>query len=139
MSSTNNQNTLNTMNVDQNSLIDNYQNQIEKFSDEKFKFFRIFLWYIYTDIYNWKSLAYSIYHLEHLINNLNNYQIKEFIQKQFQILLNYFILFIKDLITIQIKSKKQNQSSEIKYIKRKFSLLNKIKCPISVSEIRHLM
>ncbi len=93
---------------------------MENFSKEKLKFFRIFLWYIYSDIYNWKSLAHSIYHIEYLINHLDNYQIKEFIQKQFQILLNYFILFIKDLITIQIKSQKQNQSSTIKYNKKIF-------------------
>jgi len=93
---------------------------MENFSEEKLKFFRIFLWYSYSDIYNWKSLAYSIYHIEYLINHLDNYQIKEFIQKQFQILLNYFILFIKDLITIQIKSQKQNQSSTIKYNKKIF-------------------
>lgn len=89
----------------QNMIIDKYLNE-----NEKLKFFRIFLWYIYSDMYNWKFLAHSIYHIEHLIKKLNNYQIKDFIQKQFENLLNDFILFIKYLITIQTKS----QSSEIK-------------------------
>jgi len=112
----------NTSIIEQDISSDNYKKQMEKFSEEKLKFFRIFLWYIYSDKYNWKSLAHSIYHIEYLINHLDNYQIKQFIQKQFQILLNYFILFIKNLITIQIKSQKQNQSSAIKYNKKYFSL-----------------
>ena len=103
-----------------NDVIENYKKEIDKFHslliyindleefEEKFQFFRLFISRFYSDIYNWKSFAKSIYHIEYLINNLDNYQIKEFIQKQFKILLDYFILFIKDLITIQIKSHKQD-------------------------------
>jgi hypothetical protein len=61
------------------------------------EFFRLFI----SDIYNWKSLVRSVYYVKNLINNLDNYQIKEFIQKDFESLFNYFVLFIKDLITIQ--------------------------------------
>jgi hypothetical protein len=111
--------------MEQEIMNDNSKKFIEKFSEEKLKFFRLFLWYYYSDIYNWKFLAQSIYHIEYLINKLDNYQIKEFIQKQFQILLNDFILFIKDLITIQIQSQKQKQSTKIKYIKEIF--LNEVK------------
>jgi len=110
-------------------LIDDYKKQIEtfqplltfinkfeEFPEEKLKFFRTFLWHFCSDVYNWRSLAYSIYHIEHLIHNLDNYQIKEFIQKQCKVVLNDFILFIKDLITLQMKLQKQeNESSKIKY------------------------
>jgi hypothetical protein len=73
--------------------------------NEKLKFFRRYLWnYFHSNVYNWKSLAYSIYHIEHLINHLNNYQIKNSLEKQFRYLSDYFILFIKDLITIEIQS-----------------------------------
>jgi hypothetical protein len=61
------------------------------------EFFRLFI----SDIYNWKSLVRSVYYVKNLINNLDNYQIKEFIRKDFESLFNYFVLFIKDLITIQ--------------------------------------
>ena len=72
------------------------------------KFFRFFLWYGFTEVYNWKSLAYSIYHLEHLINRLDNYQIKSFLQQHFPILSKHFASFLKNLITIQMsKSKKK--------------------------------
>ncbi|CAF1055630.1 unnamed protein product, partial [Rotaria sordida] len=92
--------------IEQYEIILIYMNNLEEFKD-KWTFFRLFIWRFYLDIYNWKSLAHSIYHIEYLINNLDNYQIKEFIQKNFKNLLNYFILFIKDIITIQIKSEKQ--------------------------------
>lgn len=71
------------------------------------KFFRFFLWYCLTEVYNWKSLAYSIYHLEHLINRLDNYQIKKFLQEHFFILSEHFTSFLKDLITIQMSQSKQ--------------------------------
>lgn len=116
-----------SLNRDENSIEENIdQNRRDHFSDgtivqpeeemrnekskdriEKMKFFRVFLWYFYSEIYNWKSLAYSIYHLEHLINHLDNYQIKDFIQRSFRDLLDYFTLFLKDLITIQIQSSKR--------------------------------
>ncbi|CAF0727356.1 unnamed protein product [Rotaria sp. Silwood1] len=121
-------------NIITHDLIDNYKKQIEHYEiilpymnnleefKDKWTFFRLFIWRFCLDIYNWKSLAHSIYHIDYLVNNLDNYQIKEFIQKKFKILLNSFILFIKDIITTQIKSEKgplkdqttkQNESSRI--------------------------
>ncbi len=75
--------------------------------DEPLKFFRIYLWYIYSNVYNWKSLAYSIYHIEHLIHHFDNYQIKNLLEKQYRNLSDYFTLFMKDLITIEIQSSKR--------------------------------
>ncbi|CAF3089850.1 unnamed protein product, partial [Rotaria sp. Silwood2] len=106
-------------NIITHDLIDNYKKQIEQYEiiltymnnleelKDKWTFFRLFIWRFCLDIYNWKSLAHSIHHIEYLINNLDNYQIKEFIQKKFKTLSNYFILFIKDVITLQTKSEKQ--------------------------------
>jgi hypothetical protein len=74
--------------------------------NEKMKFFRC-----YSNVYNWKSLAYSIYHIQHLINHFDNYQMKNPLGKQFQYLSDYFILFIKDLITIEIQSTEKKSSS----------------------------
>lgn len=77
---------------------------VTKFSNEKLKFFRFFLWYCYSDIYNWRRLAQDIYHLEHLIIHLDNYQLKEFFKDNIQNLIKYFTQFMKYLITIHIQS-----------------------------------
>ncbi|CAF1025422.1 unnamed protein product [Adineta steineri] len=88
-----------------------YKNKLECFPGENLEIFRIFIWNLCSDVCNWKLLAHSIYHIEHLINNLDNYQLKEILKKQFQILLNEFKLFMKELINLQIKS--STSSSEI--------------------------
>jgi hypothetical protein len=106
-------------------LIDNYKKQIKIFEPllsytncldelkEKLDFFRLFIWRLCSDTHNWKFLAHSIYYIERLINNLDNHQIKEFIQKPFKIILNEFILFVKDLITKQIELQKQEIKDRI--------------------------
>ena len=88
-----------------------YTNSLDEFKDQ-LKFFRAFIERFCLNTHNWKSLANSIYRTEHLINNLDNYQIKEFIQNKFHALLDSFILFVKDLISIQIKSKRHEQQQE---------------------------
>ncbi|UJR25587.1 hypothetical protein I4U23_006931 [Adineta vaga] len=86
------------------------KNETEQSSSlqDKLNIFRQYIWNCCSNVYNWKSLVRSIYHLKHLIYNLDNYQIKQTIDKDFKILFNDFILFLKYLITIQMKSIKVN-------------------------------
>ncbi|CAF4495852.1 unnamed protein product [Rotaria socialis] len=107
------------------NLVDNYKKQIDQYQilltcmdnlqefKDKWAFFRIFIERFCLDLYNWKPIAHSIYHINYLINNLDNCQMKEFIRSYFVNVLNSFILFVKYLITIQIKSQKQQSSDQI--------------------------
>lgn len=115
-------------------LIDNYKKQIEQYQvlltyidnlsefKNNWPFFRTLIWKLCLDDCNWKSLIHSIYHIEYLINNINHYQMKEFILNNYKIVTNSLMLFIKDLITIQINPQKhrfhgeeQNVLLDIKY------------------------
>ena len=84
------------------------------------KFFRRFLYDFYSHMSTWKSCAYVIYHLEHFIIHLDNYQLKTFLHEHFQIFSRHFISFVKSLITIEIRSSKENSfvsnsSSDLEY------------------------
>ncbi|CAF1255045.1 unnamed protein product [Rotaria magnacalcarata] len=107
------------------NLVDNHKKQIDQYQilltcidnlqefKDKWAFFRIFIERFCLDFYNWKSIAHSIYHINYLINNLDNYQMKEFIRSYFMNVFNSFLSFVKYLITIQIKPQKQQPSDQI--------------------------
>ncbi|CAF0862265.1 unnamed protein product [Adineta ricciae] len=89
-------------------------NEIDKSS---YQIFRKYLWNFCSDVYDWRSLARSLYRLEQLIQQLENYQLREIIEKDFKILFREFTLLIKDLITMQIKSETRQIDQSIEKLK----------------------
>ena len=83
----------------------------EAYLDESMKFFRLFMWRLCVDRHNWKVLAHSIYRIDRFITSLDNYQIREFIEKPFKRLLDDFIAWIKHLIRTQVNGDRRTNDT----------------------------
>ena len=88
----------------------------EAYLDESLKFFRLFMWRLCVDRHNWKVLAHSIYRIDRFITSLDNYQIREFLEKPFKSLLDEFITWIKHVIRTRVKDDRRTNGSHGRFV-----------------------